>query len=619
MGRMNPGPSFSFPGPWRRSVSRFALLALLVLQAHPLSSLAGLPKRLVLALDGVAYRDMEALQQGVTYKDLKGRQFHRQAFHQGYFAVSRMISTFPSASDVAWTEILGDRPLPGYQRTYFSEAANLEVFQNGITTSMEYERQMTWQVTGGFLRTLGYIFPRSTFKYEVHELVKNFLNATNQGDTYYAYLRSPDDAQHLSADILAMLCALDEKLQELRLTYRAREGRELEILVLSDHGNNHAGPAKRVEIRKFLKRAGYRLTKSILNPKDVVLPTAGIESWVEIHNSPGETERLVQLLSHLKGVDVLTARDPDRADQFVVLNSKGERAVIFWNAAKNSFRYSTKTGDPIDYGPVVESLSRKDRLDGEGFATADAWMTETLAHRYPLALERIVRGHTRAALNPANILISLDNAYVHSGWWVKKGSEFVRFGGTHGALDDLNSNGILMSSFAPTRDTSANRVAALFDGFKGMRDYRAEENGAEWVCARVQALATIVRAPLDCAHEMPASDEVSLRIWTPCFHHLATEAPVDVTIKKARHLLRAPIRRGDPKPVDSSERHFTLDHPVALPARCSFERICALPSNFILDPGEVYLISGRIRDGKKNRRIFSFAFHTDARGRPAAY
>ena len=73
-----------------------------------------------------------------------------------------------------------------------------------------------------------------------------------------------------------------------------------------------------------------------------------------------------------------------------------------------------RTGDPIDYRPVVESLSRKNRLDADGFATADAWMAETLAHRYPLALERIVRGHTRAALNPATILISLDNAYFHS-------------------------------------------------------------------------------------------------------------------------------------------------------------------------------------------------------------
>lgn len=601
------------------NLRRLLFLPLLALMVLPLASLASLPSRLVLALDGVAYRDMKALQEGVTYKDLRGRLLHRQAFQQRYFPVSRLISTFPSVSDVAWTEILGNRPLPGYQRTYFCQAANVEVFQNGITTSMEYERQMTWQVTGGFLRTLGYIFPRRTFKYEVHELVKNFLNATNQGGTYYAYLRSPDDAQHLSADILAMLCMLDEKLQELRSTYRAREGRELEILVLSDHANNHAGPAKRVEIRTFLKRAGYRPAKSIVGPKDVVLPTAGIESWVEVHNSPGETRRLASLLSHLKGVDILTAQDPDRPNQFIVMNSKGERGLIEWNSTKYSFRYSTWTGDPINYRPVVEALARKNLLDTQGFATADAWMTETLAHRYPLALERVVRAHTKAALNPATILISLDNAYVHAGWLVKKGSEIVRFGGTHGALDDLNSNGILMSSFAPTQDSSASRVAALFDGFKGLRDYRAGENGAEWVSRKAQALTAIPRTPLDRGYNLLTSAEVFLRIWTPDFSHLGIEAPVNATVKKARHCQHAQIRRGDPQPLPSSEQHFTLSFPIALADRGSSERVYALPSKLILEPGERYLISGFIRNGKNNINIFSFAFRTDARGLPVAY
>lgn len=452
-------------------MSRLFQLSLLVLMMLPLSSHATLPRRLVLALDGVAYRDVKALQEGVTYRDRRGRQFHRQAFQNGYFPVSRMISTFPSVSDTAWTEILGDRPLPGYQRTYFSTAANMEIFQNGISTSMEYERQMSWQEAGGLRRSMGYGFPVHTFNYEVHKMLRSFLNATNQCGTFYAYLRTPDDAQHVSADILAMLSTLDEKLQELRSTYRAREGRELEIVILSDHGNNHAGPARRVAIQAFLKRAGYRIAKSILNPKDVVLPTVGIESWVEIHNSPGETEKLARLLTGLKGVDILTAQDPDHPNQFTVINSKGERAVIEWNCVKNTFRYSARTGDPIDYLPVVQALARKKLLDPDGFATADSWMSETLTHHYPLALERIVRGHTRGALNPATILISLDNAYVHSGWLVKQVSELTRLGGTHGALDDLNSNGMLLSSFAPTQDTSANRVAGLFDGFKGMRDF----------------------------------------------------------------------------------------------------------------------------------------------------
>lgn len=608
------------PGGWNRVLRGLTLLALLALsQGWPLMSAAALPRRLVLALDGVAYRDMKALQAGVTYEDLHGRQFHRQAFHEGYYPVSRMISTFPSASDVAWTEMLGDRPLPGYQRTYFSKTANQEVFQNGITTSMEYERQMTWQVTGGFLRTLGYVYPRHTFAYEVHELVRHFLKADNQGDTYYALLRSPDDAQHLSADILAMLCTLDEKLQQLRSTYRAREGRELEILILSDHGNNHAGPAKRVEIVKFLEQAGYRITESILGPKDIVLPTAGIESWVEIHNAPSETETLVELLSHLEGVDILTAQDPDHGHRFVVMNSIGARAFIDWEPARNAFRYLPDTGDPIHYRPVLEALSRKAQLDAEGFATADAWMAETLAHMYPLAPERIVRGHTRAALNPATILISLNNAYVHSTWFIKKGSEFVRFGGTHGALDALNSNGILLSSFGPTRDTSANRVAALYDGFKGLRDYRAEEKGAEWVCPKAQALAAVARTALNHAHAVLPDDGVLLHIWAPQFARPGSEGPVDVTFRKAQVFLPAQVRRGDPQPVDPSEQHLVLDRPASLPDRCSCERLYLLPAVLSLQPQTEYLMSGRIRDGKSSIKLFSFTFRTDRQGRPIVY
>ena len=437
-----------------RNVGRSVFLLLLIIQAVASTSIAALPKRLVLLVDGVSYRDMKALQEGVTYKDSKGRQFHRQGFHQGYFAVSRIVSTFPSASDVAWTEIFGNRPLPGYQRTYFSQAANMEIPRNGITTSMEYEKQMDWQVASGFRRAMAYVHPLPAFKYEVRELVENFLNTSSADDNYYAMIRSTDDAQHMGRDIFAMLCLLDEKLKELRERYKAREGRDLEILILSDHGNNHDGPCRRVEVRSFLRKAGYRIAKSIQSPKDIVLPTVGIESWVELHNSPAETGRLLQLLSHLEGVDILTARVPGQTNRFIVMSSRGERAFIDWDSAKNSYRYSTETGDPIHYQWVVEALSKKNQLDANGFAGADAWMAETLAHYYPLAPERIVRGHTRVTLNPASILISLGSGYVHAGWLVKKASGLVKFGGTHGALDDLNSNGILLSSFVPTKDTS---------------------------------------------------------------------------------------------------------------------------------------------------------------------
>jgi hypothetical protein len=42
-----------------------------------------------------------------------------------------------------------------------------------------------------------------------------------------------------------------------------------------------------------------------------------------------------------------------------------------------------------------------------------------------------------------------------------------------------------LSSFAPTKDTTSSRVAALFDGFKGRRDSRSEASGAEWLSRKV--------------------------------------------------------------------------------------------------------------------------------------
>jgi hypothetical protein len=483
---------------------------------------------------------------------------------------------------------------------------------------MEYERQMDCEVENGFLRALGYVRPLSMFNYELRELVNSFLQSKNKTGTFYAYLRSTDDGQHLSADIFAMLCDLNAKLDELRARYRAHEGRELEILILSDHGNNHAGSGHRVEVRAFLKKAGYRFTQSIAGPKEIVLPTAGIESWVEIHNSPAETERLVQLLWHLNGVDVLTARIPDRTNRFIVMNSKGERATIEWNPAKDSFRYSPETGDPINYRPVVEALSEKKQFDTGGFASSDAWMAETLTHRYPLALERIVRGHTRITLNPATILISLSNDFVHADWLIKKGSEFVRSGGTHGGLDDLNSNGILLSNFAPTTDTSTSRVAALFGGFPGLRDFRAEATGADWICGEA-AFERTPHAALDCDCEGLGRDKVLLRIWTPSFTHPINDARIEITLQQVRRFPPVRIRRDDPMPADASEQRLILHASISLPGQSSYERVYALPTGLTLEPEKVYRISGRIHDEEKHTHNFKLVFHTDSHGLPMPY
>lgn len=589
-------------GPWRFGVEltwpAFRVVVCLFGLLIGIRAEAAMPRRLVIAVDGVPFRDMEALQHGITYRNSRNKTVFVRAFHRGYFPATRVVSTYPSASDVAWTDVFHGKPLPGYQRTYYNHAANRKIVQNGVTTTMEYEHEMDWQEPGGFHRTMGYVRPLDAFKREIRELEKHFLNATNHDETFYVLMRSTDDAQHLAGDILELMVALDRKVEEIRAEYRRREGRELELVLMSDHGNNHAGAGRRVEVVRFLERAGFKVGKSINNPEDVVLPTAGIETWVELHNHPESTQRLVELLSHLKGVDVVTGLLTNGGERFLVMNAKGESADILQDGDLQRFAYRPIQGDPLGYTEVLESLRRNQMLDAEGFASADAWLRESVTHRYPAAPERIVRGHTRATQNNATIIISLDNRFVHSAYLIKKGSEFVKFGGTHGGMDSLNCTGMLVSNIRPGEDTLTRHVQAFFDGFPGRRDYRAFENGAEWVKAE--------------------RDELSprLRVWSPLLAESSNQAPVEIVIKSRS------LSRGRSFLVEPDDRQQTApllpysDTPMH--GQRPSVRDYAMPDGLQLEPSTEYRASLRIRAGEKSREI-RVDFCTDQRGVPVGY
>ncbi|HTV40062.1 MAG TPA: hypothetical protein VMF08_05780 [Candidatus Sulfotelmatobacter sp.] len=564
---------------------------------------------------------MKALQEGVVYTNFWG-VVRRKAFtaDEGYFPVSRMISTFPSTSDVAWTDIFGNRPLSGYQRTYYSVAANSEVAVNGLTSTMEHERQMDWQSQSDFTRSMGYIYSEHVYDLEVHEMLNSFWATDDTNANYYAYIRSSDDAQHMDRDVYSLLCTMDRKLQELRARYRAAEGRDLQILILSDHGHNHAGRGERVQICPFLEAAGYRVAQSIQNSNDVVLPTSGIEDWIEIHNAPSETARLAEKLTRLKGMDVLAARLPEPSHRFLVLNSRDERAFIDWNPKNNTYRYSAVSGDPLNYGPVATALGREGKLDANGFAPADDWMNATMTNHYPLALQRIVRGLTSVTLNPATILVSLDNHYVHASALINDGSMLSPCGSTHGALDDINSMGIVLSNFTPTHDTPTDRVAAYFGGFPGLRNFRDEEDGAEWVRKSEQARTRIRRDPFDWNYQSLPANRIFLRVWSPDLADAGTGGALQTSVVK----VSGPDEwQPDPpatlQPNILHERNYTFGAPVSFPQNCPYERIYPCPADMTLEPQSSYRIAGWVRDGRKNVAVFEFVFQTDKQGRPAAF
>jgi hypothetical protein len=301
------------------------------------------------------------------------------------------------------------------------------------------------------------------------------------------------------------------------------------------------------------------------------------------------------------------------------MNSQSERAVIDWKPTNNSFRYSTERGDPINYHEVAATLNENHQLDADGFAAADVWMNATTTNHYPLALERIVRGLTSSTLNPATILISLDNRYVNDDWLIQAGSRLVSCGSTHGGLDDINSDGILLSNFKPTRDTSTDRVAGQFENFPGVKNFRAAESGAEWVTKNEQALTRIARVPFDKNFSQLPDADVFLRVWSPEFAGRDRVMPIEVAIGKIPRYISAPDRCSGKKTPPTQQQRLVFNLPIFDADNSRDERIYALPPEVNLKPQTEYKIYGWIQEPKKTLQLFDFSFRTGANGRPAAY
>jgi len=195
---------------------------LAALQAVPLTSSASLPTRLVLLLDGVSYRDVQALQQGTVVKTIRGRQVPLLAFRQGYFPASRLISTFPSISDPAWTEILGNHP---------GARLSAHLLQCGHRLGGLFQ----WRYQLGRIRNAddlaharkpppGHELWVSCQGFSIRAKRDHQELSFNRRSTRPTSTRSfiPQIAPSIcGGDINSMLCALDEKLQELRSVYRA--------------------------------------------------------------------------------------------------------------------------------------------------------------------------------------------------------------------------------------------------------------------------------------------------------------------------------------------------------------------------------------------------------------
>ena len=364
------------------------------------------PRRLLLCLDGVPHKLIEAARDRGLFDAFK--------------RTSRLLSPFPTMTNVALSAMFGATPPPGYESLYFDRGAR--ELRGGIKKYLgrrtpdkipsSYMDDLDYQEPLPF-EFLIYVAPERVWRADMQRFRERFRNAPQTRD-YFAFLKATDGLLHSQgpARLAVALESLDKILKEIR----GYCGDETEIVMFSDHGMN-LEENNRVPLALALRSRGF----------EVVIPAFGLCSYVALYCDEQVIPAVARASVEANGVDFAVYKDGSE----VVIESERGRARIQRDGG--GYRYLHETGDPL-------------ALDffGHGFKTDEEWFEKTAAHRYPDAVVNIYKSiFTKRVKHTADVLISLKDGYYY-GW--SPFGKFVRLAATHGNALQASSNAFLMST-----------------------------------------------------------------------------------------------------------------------------------------------------------------------------
>lgn len=364
------------------------------------------PRRLLLCLDGVPHKLIEAAR-------------HRGLF-DAFGPPTRLLSPFPTMTNVALSAMLGATPPAGYESLYFDR--NARELRGGIGKYLgrrtpdkvpsSYMDDLDYQEPLPF-EFLIYVAPEKVWRADMQRFRERFRSAPQTRD-YFAFLKATDGLLHSQgpARLAIALESLDKILSEIR-DYC---GSETEIVMFSDHGMN-LDENRRSPLKSSLERRGFKVT----------IPAFGLCSYAAVYCDEQVIPEVARASAEVIGVDFAVYKDGDHA---VVESDRGHARI---ERRGDKFKYVAVSGDPLELG----------RLD-HGFKTDKKWFEETASHRYPDAVRNVYNSiFTPRVKHTADVLLSIKDGFYY-GW--SPFGRFVRLHATHGNAMQASSNAFMMST-----------------------------------------------------------------------------------------------------------------------------------------------------------------------------
>jgi hypothetical protein len=388
------------------------------------------PRRLLLCLDGVPHKIIESARERGLF----------DAFNKP----ARLLSPFPTMTNVALSAMFGATPPAGYESLYFDRDAHSLVggvrkyvgrrtpdkIPSSYMDSLDYQEPLAFEF-------LIYVAPERIWRADMRRFHEKFLAAPRTRD-YFAFLKATDGLLHAQGPerLNVALESLDKILRDIR----KHGGNEIEIVLFSDHGMN-LEENKRVGIVEHLRRKNIQAAPQLNNGgREVSIPAFGLCSYVAVYCAHSDLiPETAEALIELPGVDFVIFRD----ERTVMLKSARGDAQID-HREPDGYRYVSRGSDPLDLQSAIDTLTQEHKFDEQGFALASDWFSKTNKHSYPNVVVNLHNSlFTTRVKHTADILVSLHDGYYY-GW--SPFGRFVRLAATHGNALAASSNAFLMST-----------------------------------------------------------------------------------------------------------------------------------------------------------------------------
>jgi hypothetical protein len=394
------------------------------------------PRRLLLCLDGVPLEVMEGAQ--------------RRGLFSNFKEPSRLLSPFPTMTNIALSAMMRASAPLGYESLYFDRKAR--EMRGGVgkyigrrtpdKVPSSYMDELDYQEPLPF-EYLVYVAPEMVWRADMRRFRERFRQAPQTRD-YFAFLKGTDGLLHIRgrARLDVALESMDNILREIQSAC----GAETEIVLFSDHGMN-LEENRRVHLQTHLRKRGYELAEKFYEraSRRVALPSFGLIGFSALYCADEEAAvTLADSLVELEGVDFSIFREGESIVS--VRGSQGAARIHRRQAASGErfYRYEPLENDPLQLKEIAGALLGDGLMDHEGFASSEAWLASTADHIYPDALENLFESlQGERVRHPADVLVSLKDGYYYGSSIF---SRFVRLAATHGNAMRASTSAFMMST-----------------------------------------------------------------------------------------------------------------------------------------------------------------------------